>query len=255
MREKSKSSKSSLRERLERKRKEISERGKGLRFLVLKEGTIRVRVLPVGEEEEFGIEVTQFYLGSQIKGVISPSTLGLPCPILDKYNELKDSKNPSDKALAKKLSPKKRVMVPVIAFTDKTGKSVDTEKSTENGKLFMITSSIYASMLDHYLDDGDWGDFTDIDDGYDFKITRTGTTQFDTEYSLSPCPKTPTPKPYRSLVVDLNKMVADILPTYEEAEEKLAEYLNESSPEEEEEEERPRRPKRKGTKRNSDDDL
>lgn len=255
MKEKSSSVKGSLRERLEKKRKEISERGKGLKFLVLKEGTMRVRVLPVGEEQEFGMEIIQFYLGAQIKGVISPATMGLPCPIMDKYNELKDSKNPSDKALAKKLSPKKRIMVPVIVFSDKKGKDVDTEKSTDKGKLFMITSSIYASMLDHYLDEDDWGDFTDIDEGYDFKITRTGTTQFDTEYSLSPCPKTPCPKPYRSLVVDLNQMVSNILPTYEEAEEKLSEYLNESPESDEEEEEKPRRPKRKGIKKDTDSDI
>lgn len=246
MRDKKTKPKESVRERLAKKRKEIAERGKGLNFLILKEGTMRFRCLPVGEEQEFGIEVTQFYLGPNIKGVMSPSTIGLPCAIMEKYQELKDSKKASDKALAKKMSPKKKTMIPVIVYADLKGKEVDEEKSTKDGKLFLITSGIYASMIDSYLDEDDWGDFTDPENGYDFKIKRTGSGRFDTEYDINPCPKSPTPKAYRNLVVDLDEMVKTIIPTYEETEEKLAEYLNEGPEEDEdEEEERPKRKKKR----------
>lgn len=256
MRDKKPTGKTSVRERLEKKRKELAERGKGLPFLVLKDGTMRIRVLPVGDEEEFGREITQFYLGGQIKGVISPSSLGRPCPILEKYLELKDSKSPADKALAKKIAPKKKTLIPVLVYADKKGKEVDEDKSGKGGKLFLVTSGIYASMIDSYLDEDDWGDFTDVDNGYDFKVSRTGTTQFDTEYSVSPCPKTPCPKAYRNIVVDLEAMVSAIIPTYEEAAEKLAEYLNEGSDDDDDEEEKPRRSKKvRGKKREDSDDL
>jgi hypothetical protein len=241
--------KESVKERLAKKRKEIASRGKGLDFIILKEGTLRVRPLPVGEDEEFGFEITQFYLGGTIKGVISPSSVGLPCALMEKYLELKDSKDAGDKSLAKALSPKKKTVVPVIVYADTKGKTVDTEKSTENGKLFLITSGVYASMIDSYLDEDDWGDFTDPINGYDFKVTRTGSGRFDTEYSCVPCPKSPLPKPYKNKVINLKEMVMNILPTYEETLEKLNEFLNEAPQDQEEEEERPARLKKKKSRK------
>lgn len=247
--------KESLKDRLAKKRKEIASRGKGMDFLILKEGTMRVRPLPVGEDEEFGFEVTQFYLGANIKGVFSQASLGNPCPIMEKYKELSESKVASDKVLAKKFPPRKRTLIPVIVYEDMKGKVVDSEKSTENGKLFLITSGVYATMIDHYLDEDDWGDFTDPDNGYDFKVKRTGSGQFDTEYSCSPCPKSPLPKPYRGKITNLEEMVANIIPSYEEAMEKLAEFLNEADDGDSDDESEDKPPRRKKGKRKRDDDM
>ena len=244
-------SKESVKERLAKKRKDIAERGKGLNFLILKEGTMRVRCLPVGEDNEFGIEVTQFYLGPNIKGVISPATIGKPCAIMEKYQELKESKKSADKDLAKKMAPKKKTLIPVIVYDDLKGKVVDKEKSGDSGKLFLITSGVYAEMIDSYLDEDDWGDFTDPENGYDFKVKRTGTGRFDTEYSCTPCPKSPLPRDYKNLVVDLEQMVASIIPSYEETMEKLQDYLNEDPEDDDDEEEEV--PKRRKKSRKSND--
>lgn len=240
--------KTSMRERLAKQRKELASRGK-TNFIILKEGTLRVRIMRVEEEKDFGLEATQFYLGATIKGVLSPSTFGLPCAIMEKYQELKDSKKASDKELAKKISPRKRFLVPVIPFRDPKGKEVDTERA---GKLMILTSGVYAQIIDHYLDEDDWGDFMDKMEGYDFKITRTGSGQFDTEYSVSPCQKTPYPKEYREKLADVEEMVKALLPTYEETQEKLEEFLNTSPDHDEEEEERPVRRKKKKPSRDLD---
>lgn len=248
-----KTGKTPLRERLKKQKKEIQDRSKGMGYNIMsKEGTLRVRIMQVGEDEDFGLEITQFYLGGTIKGVISPSTVDKPCAIMEKYVELSQSKKAADKALAKKLAPKKKFMIPVIIFKDTKGKEIDEEKS---GKLLLCTAGVYQSIIDHWLDEEDWGDFTDPVEGYDFKLSRTGTGQFDTEYSVSPCPKSACPKAYKKTIVDPVELLKAILPTYEETQDKLEEFLSGVSDEPEEEEERPKkRDKKKGHKR-SDDDM
>lgn len=250
--EKEKKGKSSLKEKLQKRKKEIQDRSKGMGYVIMsKEGTLRVRIMQVGEDNEFGLEITQFYLGGTIKGVISPVTIGLPCAIMEKYEELKKSKKSSDKALAKKLAPKKKYMVPIIGFKDAKGKEVDEDKSE---KLLLCTSGVYQTFIDHFLDEEDWGDFTDPNEGYDFKITRTGTGQFDTEYTVSPGQKSACPKKYRNTIVDLEEMLKKILPTYEETQEKLEEFLSGASDDDDDEtEERPvKRDKKKKKSPKSD---
>jgi len=203
--------KKSLKERLVQQKSDIKKGGKG-NIMFLKEGTKRVRILPVGEENDFGVEVTQFYLGNEIKGVFSPSTFGEPCALMEAYQKLKKSKDDDDQEMAKRLVPKKKFLVPVLVYQDDKGKEVDPDQS---GKLLQLTAGMYGEIIDLYLDEDDWGDMTDKVKGYDLKVTREGTTMTNTEYSVTPCKNSPIPKEWRK-EVDLVQMVKDIMPTYEE---------------------------------------
>lgn len=231
--------KSSLKQRLAEKRKDLSKKGKG-NILFLKEGTVRVRILPVGEEKDFAMEVTQFYLGQTIKGVYSPSTFGEPCPILELYEELKNSKKTADKNFAKNLVPKKKYLVPVILFKDDKGKVPDTESGI---KLLQITGDLYGELIDSFLDP-EWGDFTSPTEGYDIKFTRVGSGKNDTVYTLRAMPKSVAPKGFNK-PVDLEAMVREVIPPYEDILEKLAEFQA-SGPDEEEEEKPVKRASKKG---------
>ena len=171
--------KPSLKDKLRKKRKELSEKG-GYNVLSVKEGTTRIRILPI-EQEELAAEVTYFFLK---KGVYSAASVGEHCPIMDKYTELKNSKDDDDQELAKKLSPKKRYLIPVILYEDEKGKKIDKDKS---GKLMLVTGGVYQNIIDLYLDEDEWGDMMDPKKGYDIKIIRTGKGQNDTEYTVSPC--------------------------------------------------------------------
>ena len=67
--------KKSFKERLADKRKELASRGGKGNIIFLKDGDkIRVRIYNTGDEKDFIFEVTQFYLGGELKGVFSPST-------------------------------------------------------------------------------------------------------------------------------------------------------------------------------------
>ena len=235
--------KSSLRDRLAKKKKELKERGsKNQKIIFQKEGTLRVRILPTGEDNEFVYEATQFYLGPDIKGVISPATIGEPCAVMEKYQELRESDDPDDKELAKKFTPRKRYLAPVLVYSDPKGKRVDKDHS---GKLVMLTNAQYEKIIDLFLDNDEWGDMTQTDDkGYDLKLMRSGTGQFDTEYDVQPCKNTPTPKGFEK-EIDLDTMVREVVPTYEETLEFINSFLHGSD---EEEEEKPKKKKKKKAK-------
>lgn len=243
----------SFKERLAEKRKKMAQKGGSDKLIFLKEGTLRVRILNVGAENDFSMEVTQFYLGPEIKGVFSPSTFGMPCAIMEKYKELKDSKKKSDKDLAKLLVPKKKSLIPVAAFKDNAGKELDTESI---GKLVPISNGLCGQIIDYYLDEEEWGDFMNPETGYDFKLIRTGSGKFDTEYSAKPCKPTPAPKALSKKIWDLEEMVRAVMPTYEETEEKLLEFLagNPTAGDLDEEEERPRKSKKRRPSTDDDDE-
>ena len=72
--------KQSLKERMAAKKKKLAERGSGGKMIFLKEGTLRARILPVGEDNDFIYDVDYIYLGKDVGGFVSPTTFGDECP-------------------------------------------------------------------------------------------------------------------------------------------------------------------------------
>lgn len=227
------SKKKSLKQRLADQKKELSKKGSGGYILRQKdEGTIRLRILPTGEDNDFVAEVTSFYLGNtkELGEVLSPATYGEPCALMEEYNVLKNSKDEDDLEIAKKLVPRQKFIIPVIMFKDLKGTQVDEENSE---RLFQIASSVYNQIIDLYLDEDEWGDMTDPKKGYDLKITRTGKGKFDTTYTVSACKNTPLPKEYQKKVYNLEEMVKGKIASYEETLEKKMNFLGSSHEDEE----------------------
>lgn len=218
-------SKQSLKERMAKKKEQLKSRGNGKSGVIfIKEGTLRVRVLPTGDENDFVFEATQFYLGPDLKGVFSPATFGEPCAIMEAYEELKNSDSPEDKELAKKFVPKKKYLMPVIVYKDLKGNELNTDDS---GKLIQLTAGLYQAIIDYYLDEDEWGDMTDVKEGYDLKLTRSGQGMLDTEYTCQPCKNSPLPKEYiKKGDVDLVAQVRSLIPSYEETKIIIDNFLN-----------------------------
>ena len=230
-----------LKKKLEAKRKELADRSAGGQFLIIKEGVTRVRHLPVGDENEYVVEATTFYLGDKIKGVISPRTVNKKCAIMETYEKLSSSKKAEDRELAAKFKPQKKYFSPVIKYKDEKGKEIDTETGV---KMLQMTNGLYQDTLDLFLDD-EQGDFTDPKAGYDLKYKRTGKTKTDTEYNVTPCKPTPLSKKYAGKLYDPVELFKAMLPTYEETKQKIEEFLSGATIEEEEE--RPRKKKKVST--------
>lgn len=233
----------SLKDRLKKKRDELATRGGGdSNVLYVKEGSVRVRILPI-EKEELAAEVTHFYLNEKLKGIYSAVTVGEPCPAQEAYNELKKSKDPEDQELAKKLVPKKAYLIPVLVYADEKGKEIDKDKS---GKLMKIANGVYQSIIDLYLDEDEWGDMTDPKKGYDIKIKRTGKGKLDTEYSVSACKNTPLAKEYAKKKIDLDGMVRSLIEPYDVVQEKIDEFLNLDA--DDDDDDKPKKKKKKDSK-------
>jgi hypothetical protein len=234
-----------LSDKLAQRRKDMAQRSQGGAFLTFKEGITRIRILPVGDEVDWAVEVVYFYLGEKHKGYISPKTFGKKCPVMDAYNELSSSKDEADRALAAKFRPKKKYFVPVAKYKDEKG----TEVEDTGAKLALLPDSAYQMALDLYLDAEEAGDFTDVEKGYDLKIKRTGKGMQDTEYSVIKCKETALPKKFKLLfkkdpsAFNPETLVKALIPSKEEAERIIGEYL--SLPAEDDSEAKPKKKKKK----------
>ena len=221
--EKKKSTGSSTREKMLARKKKLEEKGSGNGLIFPKEGTLRMRIKSPGDDQELGMEVVQFYIPG-VGGVISPATFDEPCPFMEKYEELKQSKDEDDKELAKRLIPRRRYVIGGIIYKDDKGNGVDYEGQNRG---VLIAGAVSQDIIDLYLDEDEAGDMTDPVTGYDIKITRSGSGKFDTTYSVRQCKPSKLDKKYRS-DLDLEKIVRDQIKPYDELEEELNKFLNEA---------------------------
>ena len=222
---KEKSVKKSLKQRLLDRKNKISTGGGGGFILKLKEEkTYRIRILPVGDDKEFYADLVSFYLGNteELGEVISPSTIGDPCALLEKYNELKSSKVDEDKVIAKTLVPRNKTVLPIVMYEDEKGKTIDEKNSK---RLLQVTGGVLQEIIDLYLDEDEGGDMTNTKKGYDLKITRTGKGMKDTKYSVRACKPTALPKEYWNEEFDLEAAVREQISPYDVTATKLDNYL------------------------------
>lgn len=221
------------------RKKQLESKSNGSGLVFPKEGTLRMRIKSPGDDQELGIELIQFYLNKDLGGVISPATFDEPCPFMEKYQELKNSKDPDDQELAKMLVPRRKYVVGGIVYSDEKGTKVDYEGKDKG---VLIPRSVYQDIIDLYLDEDEAGDMTDPRTGYDIKIIRSGSGKNDTTYSARACKPTKLDKKY-SGNVDLESIVRSQIKDYDELEEILASFLKEGR-DSDEEDEKPKKKKK-----------
>ena len=218
-------------EKMIARKKQLESKGNGNGLVFPKEGTLRVRIKSPGDDQELGIEIIQFYF-KDVGGIISPATFDEPCPIMEKYEELRSSHDDDDKELAKLLVPRRRYIIGGIVYEDDKGSKVAYEGKDKG---VLIPRQIYQDIIDLYLDEDEAGDMTDPVSGYDIKINRSGSGQFDTTYSARACKPTKLDKKYQGQM-DLEAIVRDQIKSYDELEEILAKYLKEDHDDDDEDE-------------------
>ena len=240
----------STREKMLARKKQLESKSNGGGFIYPKEGTLRMRIKSPGDDQELGMELITFYLGGEIGSIISPATFDEPCPFMEKYKELKESSDDTDKELAKeKFIPRRKYVIGGVIYTDEKGKSLDYDGKD---KAVQIPRSVYQDIIDLYLDEDEAGDRTDPINGYDIKIIRTGSGKMDTTYSARACKPTKLDSKYRGNI-DLEGMVRAQVKSYDELQDILSKYLNESSDDEDESEEVVEKPKKKKKKKYKSD--
>lgn len=207
-----------LKKKLLKRKEQIKNTGGGMKGVIFfQEGKKRIRLLNCGEED-FAVEAEHYYLGQEIKGVISPATFGLPCGIHEVYHMFRKG-DESEQELAATFKPGKKFYSPAIAYKDDKGKEVDDR----GAQLANLTNGMYNELIDWMIDD-DYGDFTDPKTGYDIKVKREGKTKTDTEYSLMKMNSSKLDKKYNK-IYNPEEMLKAILPTYEQTQEYIAQFL------------------------------
>lgn len=99
------------------------------------------------------------------------------CPICDYVEQLKNSDNPDDKALAEDIRSKRRIYINVINRD---------EDDNDSPRVLAIGATLLKALL-NAMTDPDYGDITRFDGGRDLTITRKG-QGLKTEYSMLPKP-------------------------------------------------------------------
>jgi len=142
-----------------------------------------VRVVPNKYNKEFPFTEMKFYYGIGSKRVMaSPSNWGEKDPIMEFAKQLRGTNDKENWRLAKKLDPKTRIFAPVV---------VRGEES-EGVKLWQFGKEVYQEFLNMAADD-EIGDYTDMAQGRDIKLTTVGPESTGTPYnktSIGPSLKT-----------------------------------------------------------------
>lgn len=156
---------------------EVGYGGSG--YLAVKEGTTVIRILPgVGDMNFFYQEVgVHVFPGKDGKRVYCPRFISqgeLDCPICEVVDQLYKAGDASSKALAKQLSVGRKYWMNVVNRDDKD----------PTVKIWTAGVKVFQQLMSR-INDPDYGDVTDEEDGFDLKLSREG-TGLETSYDLVP---------------------------------------------------------------------
>ena len=190
-----------------------------------------VRVVPNKYNKEFPFTEMKFYYGIGSKRVMaSPSNWGEKDPIMEFAKQLRQTNDRENWRLAKKLDPKTRIFTPIV---------VRGEES-EGVKLWQFGKEVYQGFLNMAADD-EIGDYTDMAQGRDIKLTTVGPEVTGTPYnktSIGPSLKTSPIAEDSAVVKSCLEEQADPMKvfkplSYDEMKEALQEWLAPEGSEEE----------------------
>ncbi len=173
-----------IKQRLEKMNKQSSNSGGGGRNLFWKPsvGKQVVRVVPNKYNKSFPFTEMLFYYGIGQRVMASPQNWGEKDPIQEFTKQLRQSGDNENWRLAKKLDAKTRIFAPVVV----------RGMESEGVKLWQFGKEVYQEFLNMAADE-EIGDYTDMAQGRDIKLTTVGPEVTGTPYnktSIGPSLKT-----------------------------------------------------------------
>ena len=214
-----------IKQRLESLNKQSTNTKKGGSSLFWKPsvGKQVVRVVPNKYNKQIPFTEMLFYYGIGPRVMASPQNWNEKDPIQEFTKQLRQSGDKENWRLAKKLDAKTRIFAPVII----------RGQEDEGVKLWQFGKEVYQDFLNMASDD-EIGDFTDILNGRDIKLTTVGPEVTGTPYnktSVGPSLKTTPLSSDETVVKDLlenqpNPMDVFKKFTFEEVKAGLQEFLS-----------------------------
>jgi len=149
------------------------------KFLITKEGTSLVRILPAkNEDENFYAETAIHRLENdgQFRNYHCPRVKGDKCPLCDLYYALWKTDSEDNHNLARSIKARKRYYLNAV------------ERESGDVKILSIGMKLFGKILDCFFDD-DYGDITDLKEGYDFKVVKDTNGAFPNYDKSAPKPR------------------------------------------------------------------
>ena len=126
------------------------------------EGKYQIRFVPSKLNKDNPFQEIFMHYGVGKYPIVALTNWGEDDPIVEFSKKLRTSSDSENWRLAKQLDPKMRVFAPVIVRGEED----------KGVRLFEFSKTIYMELLS-IADDEDYGDFTDINQGFDFVVTAT----------------------------------------------------------------------------------
>ena len=126
------------------------------------EGKYQIRFVPSKLNKNNPFQEIFMHYGVGKYPIVALNNWGEKDPVVDFTKKLRTTSDSENWRLAKKLDPKMRVFAPVIVRGEE-------EKGV---RLFEFSKTLYLELLS-VADDEDYGDFTDVAQGFDFVVTAT----------------------------------------------------------------------------------
>lgn len=191
------------------------------------DGKYVIRIVPYAHDTSMPfIELLHYYNLKGKIGYLSPASFGDPDPILEFTDKLKQSSEKEDRKLAYGMQPKLRTYAPVLVRGEE-----------EKGVRFWgFGKTVYEQLLTYMADD-DYGDITDLSEGRDITIEYVAPTRDKsgkvvdfgkTTLIVKPKQTKVTTDPAIIQLIKEQPAITDAysVPTYEELEEALQEFLS-----------------------------
>lgn len=183
---------------------EESKTGKGnfKYWKPIRYGKYVIRFLPPKDPDGlFYKETAQHKIGENY--LFCPKAEGDPCPICELNKKLWDIGTDDSIALAKEIKSRKQYLYNVIV-KEELGQETDDPNKVN---VYMSGKMLYDAVMDYFFDP-DYGDLTDVEEGYDFVITKEqGELGFPT-YKKSKPRRNPSPLSEDDDVIE--KILSDI---------------------------------------------
>lgn len=169
-------------EALEEANKEVADVSSGV-IMPLAEGTNIVRFMPVPLGSKMPVRVTAVHFVDPLPGSDNKFSFACPrrelrqqCPACQESEKLIASRNPADRELGKSLRSKLRIYANVV----------DRSSSDNSVRVISFGKKIWDQLEKIRKNPRLGGDWTNpTEEGFDIIIERTGTGQYDTEYTVS----------------------------------------------------------------------
>ena len=126
------------------------------------EGKYQIRFVPSKINKDNPFQEVFMHYGVGKYPIVALTNWGEDDPIVEFSKKLRKSSESENWRLAKQLDPKMRVFAPVIVRGEED----------KGVRLFEFSKTIYMELLS-IADDEDYGDFTDINQGFDFVVNAS----------------------------------------------------------------------------------